>query len=69
VRVLVLNALWFGRPHPTHFSVEEAVAAAEAVGAERTYLTHLSHRRRPRGAGAAPPPERPSRHDGLEIEI
>lgn len=44
VRVLVLNALWFGKPHPTHFNVEEAVTAADAVGAERTYLTHLTHR-------------------------
>ncbi len=44
VRVLVLNALWFGRPHPTHFTIEEAVAAARAVGAERTFLTHLTHR-------------------------
>ena len=44
VRVLVLNALWFGDPHPAHFSIEEAVAAARRVGAERTYLTHLTHR-------------------------
>ena len=29
VRVLVLNALWYGNPHPTHFTVEEAVEAAE----------------------------------------
>ena len=28
VRTLVLNALWFGNPHPTHFNVEEAVEAA-----------------------------------------
>jgi phosphoribosyl 1,2-cyclic phosphate phosphodiesterase len=69
VRVLVLNALWFGKPHPTHFSVEEAVAAAEEVGAERTYLTHLSHR-----VGHAelerrlPPAVRPA-HDGLEVEV
>jgi len=44
VRVLVLNALWWGDPHPTHFNVEEAVEAARRVGAERTYLTHLTHR-------------------------
>lgn len=44
VEVLVLNALWFGRPHPSHFNVEEAVEAAQAVGAARTYLTHLTHR-------------------------
>lgn len=43
VRVLVLNAL-FDRPHPTHLSIDEAVAVAEAVGAERTVLTHLTHR-------------------------
>jgi phosphoribosyl 1,2-cyclic phosphate phosphodiesterase len=43
VRVLVLNALWFGNPHPTHLNVEEAVEAALQIGAERTFLTHLSH--------------------------
>lgn len=42
--LLVLNALWYGDPHPTHFNIEEAVAAARAVGARRTYLTHLTHR-------------------------
>ena len=69
VRVLVLNALWFGHPHPTHFNVEEAVEAAGRVGAERTYLTHLTHRlghqelleRLPRGVEPA--------YDGLTIEI
>jgi phosphoribosyl 1,2-cyclic phosphate phosphodiesterase len=44
VKVLVLNALWWGRPHPSHFNIEEAVEAARLVGAERTYLTHLTHR-------------------------
>jgi phosphoribosyl 1,2-cyclic phosphate phosphodiesterase len=69
VRVLVLNALWFGNPHPTHFSVEEAIEAARAVGAEATYLTHLSHRvshaelerRLPAGVFAS--------YDGLEVEV
>jgi phosphoribosyl 1,2-cyclic phosphate phosphodiesterase len=42
VRVLVLNAL-LRRVHPTHLSISEAVATAQRVGAERTYLTHLTH--------------------------
>lgn len=42
VRVLVLNAL-FRTEHPTHLSIPDAVAVAQAVGAERTYLTHLTH--------------------------
>lgn len=42
VRVLVLNAL-FHQSHPTHLSFDEAVSTAERIGAERTYLTHLTH--------------------------
>lgn len=69
VRVLVLNALWYGRPHPTHFNVEEAVAEAARIGAERTYLTHLSHQvrhaelERDLPAGVFPA------YDGLVTEI
>lgn len=40
--VLVINAL-FRRQHPTHLSISEAVEAAREIGAERTYLTHLTH--------------------------
>lgn len=69
VRTLVLNALWFGNPHPTHLNVEEAVELAGEIGAERTYLTHLTHRvghealsrRLPEGVSPA--------HDGLTIEF
>jgi phosphoribosyl 1,2-cyclic phosphate phosphodiesterase len=42
IRVLVLNAL-FRTEHPAHLSVPEAVRVARLVGAERTYLTHLTH--------------------------
>lgn len=41
-RVLVVNAL-FRTEHPTHLSIPEAVRVAEAIGAERTFLTHLTH--------------------------
>lgn len=42
VQVLVINAL-FRTGHPTHLSIPEAIDAARAIGAERTYLTHLTH--------------------------
>ncbi|MGI8499267.1 MAG: MBL fold metallo-hydrolase [Gemmatimonadaceae bacterium] len=41
-RVLVLNAL-FRSAHPTHLSLPEAVSIAQRIGAERTFLTHLTH--------------------------
>ncbi|HYD52762.1 MAG TPA: MBL fold metallo-hydrolase [Gemmatimonadaceae bacterium] len=41
-RVLVVNAL-FRTQHPTHLSIPEAVRLAADVGAEHTYLTHLTH--------------------------
>jgi phosphoribosyl 1,2-cyclic phosphate phosphodiesterase len=41
-KVLVLNAL-FRTEHPTHMSIPEALRVAAEVGAERTYLTHLTH--------------------------
>jgi phosphoribosyl 1,2-cyclic phosphate phosphodiesterase len=69
VRVLVLNALWRGEPHPTHFTVEEAIAAAAAIGAERTYLTHLTHRVRHSELLASLPVGIEPAYDGLSIEI
>ena len=41
-RVLVINAL-FRTAHPSHLSLPEALSVAKAIGAERTYLTHLTH--------------------------
>ncbi len=40
--VLVLDALQWKR-HTTHFSVEQAMAVAQRVGAKQTLFTHIAH--------------------------
>lgn len=39
---LVLDALRF-TPHPTHFSIEEALHVINTLRPQKTFLTHLSH--------------------------
>ncbi len=66
VRVLVLNAL-FEKPHPTHLSIPEAIAVAQAIGAERTVLTHLTHRTAHADLAARLPAGIEPAYDGLRI--
>jgi phosphoribosyl 1,2-cyclic phosphate phosphodiesterase len=40
--VLVLDALHH-TPHTTHFSIAQAVEAAQRIGAKQTYFTHMTH--------------------------
>lgn len=68
VRVLVLNALWW-REHPTHLSIGEAIETAQSIGAERTYLTHLTHETSHHELMAALPPGIEPGYDGLTVEI
>ncbi len=66
--VLVLNAL-FHRPHPTHLSIPEAVETARALGARRTYLTHLTHETGHAALlGELPAGVEPA-YDGLVVEV
>lgn len=67
-RVLVLNALFRTR-HPTHLSIPEAIATARLVGAERTYLTHLTHDNLHADLEAELPPGVHPAHDGLTVHI
>jgi phosphoribosyl 1,2-cyclic phosphate phosphodiesterase len=68
VEVLVLNAL-FHRAHPTHLSISEAVEVALAVGAKRTYLTHLTHETGHAALLAELPPTIEPAYDGLVVDV
>jgi len=69
VTTLVLNALWFGRSHPTHLNIEEAIEVARRIGARHTYITHLTHRVRHADLIERLPPGITAAYDGLEITI
>src|SRR6266850_992061 len=68
LKLLVLNALWW-RSHPTHLSIGEAIETAQAIGAEQTLLTHLTHETgHAELAGQLPAGISPA-YDGLTIEV
>ncbi|NNK63731.1 MAG: MBL fold metallo-hydrolase [Gemmatimonadetes bacterium] len=69
VETLVLSALWWGDPHPTHFNIEEAIEAARVVGARRTWLTHLTHRASHADLERRLPPDVRPAHDGLTVQL
>lgn len=66
--VLILDALRH-TPHPTHFSLDEALAVIERVKPRRAYLTHLSCRMDPEKARAAMPDHVELAHDGLRFSF
>ena len=68
LKLLVLNALWW-RPHPTHLSIDEAIAVAQDLGAERTLLTHLTHETGHAELAAKLPRGIEPGYDGLTVEI
>ena len=66
--VLVIDALRH-RPHPTHFSVAEALTVATAIGARQTYFTHICHDLPHAATCAALPAGVSLAYDGLHLEI
>lgn len=66
--VLVLDALR-DRPHPTHFTVAQAVEAASRINARRTLFTHMTHDLPHHDTCARLPRAMSLAYDGLTVEI
>ena len=66
--VLVLDALR-DTPHPTHFSLGEAIEAARRVGAPRTFFTHMCHHLAHESTNARLPAGMALAYDGLVLQM
>lgn len=68
LRVLVLDALR-PRPHPGHFSVDQALEVIAHVRPARAYLTHMSHELEHEETNRQLPPGVELAYDGLKFEF
>lgn len=68
VDTLVIDALRF-EPHPTHFSVDEALAVIERLSPRKAYFTHISCRLDPEEAKRRLPSNVELAYDGLRFDF
>jgi phosphoribosyl 1,2-cyclic phosphate phosphodiesterase len=68
VRIVIVDALR-RRPHATHFSVDEAVAVVQRLGAERAYFTHICHDLPHAATNAQLPAGIELAYDGLVLNV
>ena len=68
VETLVVDALR-ERPHPTHFTVAEAVGVIERVAPRRAFLTHMTHDLGHAATSARLPAGVELAYDGLVLDV
>jgi|SRR5688572_9311075 len=68
LEVAVLDALRI-RPHPTHFSLSEAIEAARRIAARRTLFTHMCHDLGHADTCATLPEGMELAYDGLQLAL
>ena len=68
LETLVISALRWEKS-PVHFTVDDAIAFSEKVGAKKVYLTHISHDLEHFDCSARLPKHIHMSYDGLEVPI
>lgn len=69
IEILALDALRPAPRHSTHFTIDEAVKAADRVGARETWLIHLAHEAEHAEVEATLPQNVRVAYDGLVLEL
>lgn len=69
VETLALDGLRPSPPHPTHFTIDEAIDASRRARARQTYLIHLTHDIEHESFEATLPPGVRLAYDGLRLEF
>ena len=67
--VLVLDALRWSPPHPTHFTIPEALEIVEYLQPKQTYFTHLTHDVEHHSTDAHLPKNVQLAYDGLILDV
>jgi len=68
LEVVVIDALR-EQPHPTHFSLGQAMAAGQRIGARQTLFTHMCHHLGHEATNARLPEGMRLAHDGLTLDL
>lgn len=70
VRTLVINGLRWEREHHSHILIADAIDFARRIGADKTYITHLTHNIGCHEEASKRLPENVFfAYDGLELEV
>lgn len=69
LKVFVVDALRQGKPHPAHFSLDQALEVIAEVRPERAYLTHMAHSMEYESLMRSLPAGVEPAYDGLSFEF
>ncbi|KAH3732090.1 beta-lactamase domain protein [Pelomyxa schiedti] len=67
-KVLVINALR-SRPHPTHFTIQQALSAVQRINPQQAYFVHMTHDHTHTHLKEMLPPNVMATYDNLSVDL